>query len=117
MSLGPSPARALAITTLALVAGAAGCSAGSERGDGPLGEAVQASDDICNNAPAASVDGFPAYPWCNYNSGQFNVYTDNGIDTEDTDPGVRTRATPNASASDVAYALPTHACTRLPAGP
>src|SRR6185437_13214468 len=87
MSLGPSPARPLVITTLALAAGAAGCSAGNEAGDGPVGEAVQASDGICNNPAAASLDGFPAYPWCNYNSGQFNIYTDNGIDTQDTNPG------------------------------
>jgi hypothetical protein len=39
---------------------------------------VQASDGICGGAAAASIDGYPAYPYC----GNFDVYSDNGIDTQ-----------------------------------
>src|SRR6185312_1352422 len=79
MNALPGTTRAIASVTLALAAAATSC-ATEAPGDGPLGVAVQANDGICNKAPGASIDGFPAYPYC----GNFNVYTDDGIHTQST---------------------------------
>jgi hypothetical protein len=43
----------------------------------------QAVDTICNDPPSATLDGFPAYKYC----GNFDVWTDNGVDTRSTSGG------------------------------
>lgn len=42
-----------------------------------------AGDGICGHPAAATLDGFPAYPYC----GNTNVWTDNGIDTQASSGG------------------------------
>lgn len=45
-----------------------------------VGQSSSAIDTICGEAPSATLDGFPAYAFC----GNFDVYSDNGIDTQST---------------------------------
>jgi hypothetical protein len=61
-----------------LVLVAAGCS--SAVPPEQVGQSSSAIDTICGEAPSATIDGFPAYAFC----GNFNVYSDNGIDTQST---------------------------------
>jgi hypothetical protein len=58
---------------------AAACSSAPEPRES-VGTTSEAVDMICGKPAAATLDGFPAYPYC----GNFNVYTDNGIDTRGT---------------------------------
>jgi MYXO-CTERM domain-containing protein len=64
-------------TSLSLLV-AAGCS--SPVPPEQVGQSSSAIDTICGEAPSATLDGFPAYAFC----GNFDVYSDNGIDTQST---------------------------------
>jgi hypothetical protein len=58
----------------------AACSSSSEPPRELVGSAHEAVDTICNQAASATLDGFPAYAYC----GNFDVYTNNGVDTRST---------------------------------
>jgi len=67
--------------TLGAIVSIAGCSSSSpapapER----VGATSQAIDMICGEAPSATLDGLPVYEYC----GDFDVWTDNGVDTRST---------------------------------
>lgn len=67
-----------------------------------IGQSRAQVDTICNEAPTATLDGIPAYAFC----GNFNVWSNNGIDTQSTSGGagwIRTET--NAGYQCAEYAL------------
>ncbi len=63
-----------------LVVVVAGCSSSPTENVGQSNDAV---DYICNESPAATLDGIPAYAYC----GNFNVFSNNGSDTKSASGG------------------------------
>jgi hypothetical protein len=69
----------VALSTVAVVALAAGCSSAPEQVD----QSDEAVDTICNEKVSASIDGIPAYAYC----GNFDVWSNNGVDTKKVSGG------------------------------
>jgi CHAP domain len=69
-----------------LLLACAGCAPG-ELDAGSIGESAQAIVAGGATVEGTTFDGIPAYGCGNTACGSFNVYTDNGINTSETDPG------------------------------
>ena len=58
---------------------ALGCSSAHEN----VGESSAQVDYVCSESPSATLDGIPAYAYC----GNFNVWSNNGVDTKSASGG------------------------------
>jgi len=77
--------------------GVVACSSTSE----DVGHSAAAVDYICNEPAGATIDGIPAYPFC----GDFNVWSNNGFDTNSTSGGagwVRTETSAGYQCTELA---------------